>query len=193
MQGKMKIAAMLLITVNLVWWTGGASVSAADLSPDQAETIVRETILKEGPASLTNRYERYGTLYRIDPQAFPLTKYQELEKEGYIKILPDTTSSQASGAVYGIQFTEKAGPFITKTDVPSDDKVYIDLAKVDTVKIMALEKNQQNEYKADVSIGLRLTPFGEILLGRGVKIERNENVSFAPHDDGWRVKLKINF
>jgi hypothetical protein len=82
---------------------------------------------------------------------------------------------------------------MAKNNEDSENKAYITLAKVDNIDVIGLKKLTPNEYKAEVSLGYRLTPFGEILLGRGIKVERKEDALFEAHDNGWRVKFKVNF
>ena len=52
---------------------------------------------------------------------------------------------------------------------------------------------RKNEYKTDLCVGYKVTPFTEILLGRGFILERKEDTKIETHDDGWRMKFKVNF
>ncbi|HOP84933.1 MAG TPA: hypothetical protein PKZ54_00485 [Syntrophorhabdaceae bacterium] len=49
------------------------------------------------------------------------------------------------------------------------------------------------EYKADFLIGYRLTPFGEILMGKQIIFEKKEDVFFEHRDGGWKIRFKTSF
>jgi hypothetical protein len=186
------IGLSLILTILLF----STNVHSDELSLDEATTIMRQAVNKEGQESFTRHYQKYGFLYQIDNGNEVSEKYRALERAGYIRILPDKSPSDSSKMTYGIQFTEKAAPYLTylmKKDGDPENMAYVSLAKVDTVEVLRLKKTAPKEYKAEVVIGLRLTPFGEVLLGRGVKVERREDAVFEANDDGWRVKFKIHF
>jgi hypothetical protein len=54
-------------------------------------------------------------------------------------------------------------------------------------------REASKEYKTDVSLGYKLSPYTEILLGRGFLMERKVNSNFEPRDNGWRFGFKANF
>jgi hypothetical protein len=184
-----------LIVFSLTFAYPADYINANDLSRDEAIKMIREVIKNEQQTDFTKYYQKYGFLYNIGAEDGIINKYKELEQEGYVRIkpLPENKSSTDLKTTYGIQFTDKASPYMTKPKEGSEDRAYISLAKVESVEIKELKKVSPKEYKAEVSLGYRLTPFGEILLGKGMNFQRSQDAFFEPHDNGWRVKFKVNF
>ncbi|MCX5802722.1 MAG: hypothetical protein NTU69_04175 [Proteobacteria bacterium] len=185
---------ILLIILSMICMLTGYT-NAGELSRDEAAAMIKEVIANEKQADITRYYQKYGPFYYIGSDNGVINKHKELEQGGYVKVraLSDSKTSSESKTTYGIQFTDKALPYMAKNNEDSENKAYITLAKVDNIDVIGLKKLTPNEYKAEVSLGYRLTPFGEILLGRGIKVERKEDALFEAHDNGWRVKFKVNF
>ncbi len=67
------------------------------------------------------------------------------------------------------------------------------LGRTDKVDITVIKQVAPKEYKAEFLIGYRLTPFGEILLGKQMILERKEDAFFEHKDNGWKIRFKTSF
>jgi hypothetical protein len=76
---------------------------------------------------------------------------------------------------------------------PQPATAFIDIAKANDHREMDILRTAPKEHKAELFLGFRLLPDTEVLLGRGIRVERTPTDSLAPHDDGWRFKIKTNF
>jgi hypothetical protein len=70
---------------------------------------------------------------------------------------------------------------------------FIDIAKAKDYREMDILGTAPKEHRAEFFLGFRLLPDTEVLLGKGIRLERTPTDSFAPYDDGWRFKFKKNF
>ncbi|MCX7965906.1 MAG: hypothetical protein N2596_04705 [Syntrophorhabdaceae bacterium] len=121
-----------------------------------------------------------------------MKKYKTLEEKGFVILKPLPNNGEQEKR-YGIIFTEKAEPYLIKKDDDTKDKALISIGKVERIDLTELKPVAQKEYKAEFLIGYRLTPFGEILLGRQMVFERKEDVLFEHRDGGWKIKFKTSF
>jgi hypothetical protein len=172
---------------------------AEELSRDEAKHLLQGFLQKENPFNLTKNFQKYGLLYGLSPDNGDINKYKELEQKGYLILKKQEDPLLSQGLqknplpAYGIQFTNKATPYLIEAPAALGNKAYVELAKIENLDVIDLKKISANEYKADVLIGYKLTPFGEIFLGRGIMIQRKEDALFLAHDEGWRIKFKVNF
>jgi hypothetical protein len=70
---------------------------------------------------------------------------------------------------------------------------FIDIAKAKDYKEMDILRTTPKEHKAELFLGFRFLPDTEVLLGKGIRVERTPTDTLAPRDDGWRFKFKANF
>ena len=189
-----KIVYIVLCSV-LVFSGFSAGVRAADLTEEEAKKLIQGVVKHEGKVESLERYQKYPNFYYIGSDEKTVEKYRKLEEEGYVKLKLISGKDLEKGldTAYAIEFTEKATPYLIKPEGGSEDRVYIDLAKINDLDVTGVKRTAQKEYKAEVMLGYKMTPFGEVLLGRGVKLDRKEDASFEAQDDGWRVKFKFNF
>ncbi len=113
---------------------------------------------------------------------------------GYIRLKPGYQYSQKNTdqTVFDIEFgdnrsnrsknDEKAGPLMR-------------LEKIDDIdtKNSLIRKDVNKNYRTELSMGLKVSPFSEIYLGKGFLIPRKDELSIDPRDNGWRLKFKFNF
>lgn len=177
-----------------LFWTPQVLPQENDLTLPEAESLVRNALEEGNQAAITRQFRKEGSLYSIGSDAKIVSGFQNLEKEGYVKVvpLPSKETGEGEAEAWGIQFTEKAKPYVTEKK-NNGNEVFVTLGRVSNFDVRGIERTTRKEYKAEVSLGYRLTPFGEVLLGRGVRIERKEDAQFEAQDDGWRVKLRIDF
>ncbi len=191
---EIKMPSRLLLAILLALALCSHS-EGADLSPDEAARLVREALEVGKDSEFIRQYERTGALYPVTGEKRALQGYRTLEKEGFLKLRPfkEETREGEQVEAFGIQFTEKADPYVRKSNGDSENRAYLSLARVENLDVTGIRPLNPREYKAEVHIGYRLTPFGEILLGRGVILERKQDAFFEAHDNGWRVKFKASF
>jgi len=189
-----KIVHIVLCSI-LIFSGLSAGVRAADLTEKEAKKLVQDVVKREGKMESLERYQKYPNFYYIGSDEKTIEKYRKLEEAGYVKLKLISGKDLEKGldTAYAIEFTEKAAPYLVKPEGGSEDRVYIDLAKIDNLDVTGVKRTAQKEYRAEVMLGYKVTPFGEVLLGRGVKLDRKEDASFEAQDDGWRVKFKFNF
>ena len=195
----------LKISVKQIWRIGlcavmllggfAAGFSADDLTEEEAKKLIQSVVKQEGKIESLERYQKYPNFYYIGSDEKTVEKYRKLEDAGYVKLRLVSGKDLEKGlnSAYVVEFTEKAIPYIVKPESGSEDRICINLAKIDSLDVTGVKRTAQKEYKAEVMLGYKVTPFGEVLLGRGVKLDRKEDASFEAQDNGWRVKFKINF
>ncbi len=116
------------------------------------------------------------------------------QQSGFLRIRPKSADNPNTPdlSTYRIEFLDEQ----TKktTDKALQDKTRISLETTEDIdKSYFMKRVTSKEYKTDVSVGYKLTPFYEILLGRGFLMERKEPTKFETRDDGWRIRFKANF
>lgn len=171
------------------------AVCAQDLTEEEAKKLIQGVVKQEGKVESLQRYQKYANFYYIGSDEKTIEKYRKLEEAGYVKLklISGKDLEKGLNSAYAVEFTEKAMPYLVKPEGESGDRIYINLAKIDSLDVTGIKMTAQKEYKAEVMLGYKVTPFGEVLLGRGVRLERKEDASFEAQDNGWRVKFKINF
>lgn len=192
---SLKKIVYIVLCSFLIFSGFAARISAADLTEEEAKKIIQDVVKHEGKVESLERYQQHGNFYYIGSDEKTVEKYRKLEEAGYVKLKLISGKDLAKGldSAYAVEFTEKAAPFLVKPKDGSEDRIYINLAKIDNLDVTGVKRTAQKEYKAEVMLGYKVTPFGEVLLGRGVRLDRKEDASFEAQDDGWRVKFKINF
>jgi hypothetical protein len=64
----------------------------------------------------------------------------------------------------------------------------------DLDKRKGVDPAPKKEHNADVGVGMKVSGSSEVMLGRGVVVERsNETGQLESRDDGWRLRFKTNF
>ncbi|HBE45520.1 MAG TPA: hypothetical protein DDW17_08805 [Deltaproteobacteria bacterium] len=191
----MKRAFLILIIIYTVTCIITQGTTASELSREEALTLIKGSLMQTKDSDFIKTYTRQGLFYSIGSDKETIARYSILEQQGYVKINPppDSKEKGQSLTTCGIQFTEKASPYISQPEKNSEHKAFVTLAKVDSLDVIGLRRLNEKEFKAEVALGYRLTPFGEILLGHGVILQRKEDAYFEAQDNGWRIKFKINF
>lgn len=196
---RLKISLKQIGHIGLcaVMLLGGLSlaVCAENLTEEEAKKLIQGVVKQEGKLESLDRYQKYPNFYYIGSDEKTVDKYRKLEEAGYVKLklISGKDLEKGLNTAYAVEFTEKATPYLVRPENGSEDSVYINLAKIESLDVTGIKRTAQKEYKAEVMLGYKVTPFGEVLLGRGVKLDRKEDASFEAQDNGWRVKFKINF
>jgi hypothetical protein len=172
---------------------------AQRLSREDVRRFLDVYLQRENPFNWSKKKSQYGLFQGIGFQILVMDRLKELDAKDsvIIKTPDDPFVSQGFQKeirpAYGLQFSNKPSPFLLGPSRGLTDKVYIELNKIQNFDIVDFKKIAVNEYKADLFVGFKLTPFGDILLGRGIMVQRKDGAFFETYDEGWRVKLKIQF
>lgn len=187
----MRYITVLIITILFIF-TG--IVYAEELTREEATRLLIESLKDEKIINLTKYYTKHGLLYPLGPENGDLSRYKALEEKGYILLKPITDQNTTDeNKKYGIIFTEKAEPYLIKKDDETKDRALVSLGRADKVDITIIKQVEPKEYKAEFLIGYRLTPLGEILLGKQMIFEKKEDASFVYKDNGWKIRFKTSF
>ncbi|MBP6941907.1 MAG: hypothetical protein KBB65_09050 [Syntrophorhabdaceae bacterium] len=194
---KMSLKKTVSVFLSAILLLSGLTVGlrAEELTEEEAKKLIQGVVKHEGKLESLERYQKHANFYYIGSDEKTVEKYRKLEEAGYVKLKLVSGKDLEKGlnTAYAIEFTEKAAPYLVKPEGESEDRIYINLAKIESLDVTGVKRTAQKEYNAEVMLGYKVTPFGEVLLGRGVKLERKEDASFEAQDNGWRVKFKINF
>lgn len=179
-----------LLPLFIVFFCTAMVLNAQELSKEEATRILLESMKNDKIVDLKG-YLKQEIFYTLKPENIDINKFKNLEEKGFV-ILKPLPEVEKEGKRYDIIFTEKASPYILKDD-ETKDKALISIGKADRIDLTELKPVAPKEYKAEFLIGYRLTPFGEILLGKQMIFERKEELFFEHRDGGWKIKLKTSF
>lgn len=131
-----------------------------------------------------------GTGYHV------VTRSVKPQKASQVRLKPvvGSTAPGKNSTVYTIEVLEEKGKEPEQPTKAFEDQPRITFQKVedlDTRKGVAPEPKK--EHKADVGVGVKLSESSEMMLGRGVVVERKEDSRLDSRDDGWRFRFKTNF
>ncbi len=123
-------------------------------------------------------------------------KYQKPQGASFIRLKPkqDNDSVAGIGKVFDIEFMDDES-LEKKTKKDTDSGALLKLERIEDLdkKNSLIRKDLAKDYKTEVSMGLRVSPFSEIYIGKGFLLQRKDNLDFDPHDNGWRIKFKLDF
>ncbi|HEX2966983.1 MAG TPA: hypothetical protein VHO84_14445 [Syntrophorhabdaceae bacterium] len=114
---------------------------------------------------------------------------------GYIRLKPKNVyyGENDDQTVFDIDFGENRSLQKSKEDEKSGP--LLRLEKIDDIdtKNSLIRKEVTSNYRTEVSMGLRVSPFSEVYLGKGFLVPRKDEFAIDPRDNGWRLKFKFNF
>ena len=129
---------------------------------------------------------RYGTTNK-DPKP---------KGAAFIRLKPKLEDDGVTGSqkIFNVEFMddETSGH---KTKKDSDGGPYMKLEKIDDPEknnILVRQSTEKN-YKTELSMGLKMSPYSEIYLGKGFLVDRKDDFNVDPRDNGWRIKFKFDF
>ncbi len=145
--------------------------------------------------SEAGREKTYQT-YRLTPYTFKnrINTGKSDEPAGeYLAIKPlweDKTASDGKNPLPARTDSAGTSPREEKPEEPAEEGPFIDVTNVDVHRDKEVLKSAQKEYRADISVGVKVPSFGDILFGRGVKVGGDAS---QPTDDGWRIRFRTFF
>lgn len=113
---------------------------------------------------------------------------------GYIRLKPgyQYNHENTDQTVFDIEFGDNR-----PTRLSEDEKTgpLVKLEKIDDLdtKNSLVRKEVTKAYRTELSMGLKVSPFSEIYLGRGFLVPRKDELTIDPRDNGWRLRFKFNF
>jgi hypothetical protein len=166
----------------------------ADVSiiPDDVKKAGQESALREAQ---DNDNRKCGLTGCTDSEYKIVNESTKPQGASFIRLKPKSVSNGGTvdQKIYHVEFMD-SGPRERKTDSDSNNKPLIAVKKIeDPDKNGLMQKEAAKQNKTEVSLGYKLSPFSEIYLGKGFLVERKDNTSFQPRDDGWRIKFQTNF
>jgi hypothetical protein len=126
------------------------------------------------------------------------TTNKDLKPKGasFIKLKPKSEDDSIAGSpkVFNVEFMDDETPG-RKTKKDSDGGPYMKIEKIDDPEKnnILVRKATEKDYKTEVSMGLRTSPYSEIYLGKGFLVDRKDDFNVDPRDNGWRLKFKLDF
>ena len=115
---------------------------------------------------------------------------------GFIRLKPKLGDDGIAGpqTVFDVEFmNDKTSGHKTKKD--PDANAYLKFERIEDPEKdnILIRKTTEKDYKTELSMAYRISPFSEIYLGKGFLVERKDNFNVDSHDDGWRIKFKFDF
>lgn len=115
---------------------------------------------------------------------------------GFIRLKPKLEDGIIAGSqkIFDVVFmNDETSGHKTKKD--SDANAYLKFEKMEDPEKnnVMIRKATEKDYKTELSMGYRISPYSEIYLGRGFLVQRKDNFNVEPRDDGWRIKFKLDF
>jgi hypothetical protein len=115
---------------------------------------------------------------------------------GFIRLKPKLEDDVTAGSqtIFDVEFMNDEAPG-HKTKKEPDGGPYMKFEKIEDPEKnnIMVRKATEKDYKTEVSMGLKMSPYSEIYLGRGFLVDRKDNFNVNPRDDGWRIKFKFDF
>jgi len=145
-------------------------------------------------AAKDDRFDEFMN-YKRSRKSDIATKDATPQKASFIRLKPRSENGNASDEkVFDIVFSEDVAPG-KKTIRTPDDKPSFNVEKIENSdKSHLMNKETAGVSKTELSLGYKLSPYSEILLGKGFLIERKESSSgLDSRDDGWRIRFKTDF
>ena len=115
---------------------------------------------------------------------------------GFIRLKPKLEDDGVVGhqKVFNVEFMDEEVSG-SKTIKDTDSKAYLKFEKIEDPEKnnILIRKEITKDYKTELSMGYRISPYSEIYLGRGFLVEQKDNFNIDSRDNGWRIKFKFDF
>lgn len=167
---------------------------AAEQTPGDAKRINRTVPSDEAGAEAKSDQVKFtehkGLRYGAS------NRYWKPQGASFIRLKPkqDNNSVAGIGEVFDVEFMDDESlEKKTKKDAGSGALLKLERIEDPDKKNSLIRKDLEKDYKTEVSMGLKVSSSSEIYVGKGFLIERKESFDFDPHDNGWRIKFKLNF
>ena len=172
---------------------GWSGLMAAD--PDAKNDINVETAPDARPpdASRTVVKNPYGFLEYDGTGYHVVTRDPKADRASHVRLKPLGTNEE--GTVYILEVIGQKEKRDEEPGVMGQQGPRIAVQRVEDLdKRKGVDPAPKKEHRADVGVGMKVSGSSEVMLGRGVVVERsNEKGGLESRDDGWRFRFKTNF
>jgi hypothetical protein len=130
-----------------------------------------------------------GTGYRV------VTRDVKPAKASCVRLKPITSSkgSPAGSTVYTLEvLEEKTAETDRQPAVSGEEKPHFAFERAENLDKKGVAPEPGREHKADVGVGVKVSESSELMVGRNLVVQRNDN-RLESRDDGWRFRFKTNF
>jgi hypothetical protein len=147
---------------------------------------------------------RDGSLKNSQQQEFITTKgleYITTKKDpkpqgaGHIRLKPQLEDASIAGPqkVFDVVFDDEASGHKTKKEPEAN--AFLKFEKLDDPEKnnIMVRKATEKDYKTEISMGVKVSPYSEIYLGKGFLVDKKDDFNVDPRDNGWRLKFKLDF
>jgi hypothetical protein len=114
----------------------------------------------------------------------------------YVRLRPKLEDDSIVGPqkVFDVEFMdETSGGHKTKKDPDGGPYVRFERIEDPEKNNILVRKATEKDYRTELSMGYKLSPYSEVYLGRGFLVERKDSFNVDPRDNGWRIKFKFDF
>jgi hypothetical protein len=115
---------------------------------------------------------------------------------GFIRLKPKLENDSITGlqTIFDVEFmNDETSGHKTKKDLPIGPYMKFEKMEDPEKNNILIRKEITKNYKTELSMGYKMSPYSEIYLGRGFLVEPKDNYNVDSRDDGWRIKFKFDF
>lgn len=173
-------------------FSGWDDLTAAD-DPNVKKDVQVEAVPDTGPSGPSKTvvknphgFLQYdGTGYRV------VTREAKPDKANQVRLKPVTTKE--GGTVYVLEVVDEKKMPTEETRAENQGP------RLAVERLENLESRKGvgpvpvKEHKAEYGVGVKVSDSSDILVGRQVTLEREDNKNLDSRDDGWRFRFKTNF
>lgn len=127
-----------------------------------------------------------GTGYRV------VTRDVKPDKASQVRLKPVTTKE--GGTVYVLEVVDEKQKAAAEEPKAPEEGPRLAVERLENLESRkGVGPVPVKEHKADYGVGVKVSESSDILVGRQVILEREENKNLDSRDDGWRFRFKTNF
>ncbi len=189
LRGAILSAVILFLTVGAV---KSDPLPVGDPQANDKTIVASDDLPKVSAVKNPHGFLQFdGTGYRV------VTKEIKPEKTNHIRLKPvDPPGSKGeSSTVYTLEVLDnRAGAENKQQSSPANDGARLAVERVEDLdKKKNATPEPRKEHKADVGLGVKVSESSEVMVGRGLVLERKDDRGLESRDDGWRFRFKTNF
>jgi hypothetical protein len=114
---------------------------------------------------------------------------------GHIRLKPKSEDESIAGPqkIFDVVFDDETSGHKTKKE--PDANAFLKFEKLDDPEKnnIMVRKATEKDYKTEISMGVKTSPYSEIYLGKGFLVDKKDDFNVDPRDNGWRIKFKLDF
>jgi hypothetical protein len=114
---------------------------------------------------------------------------------GHIRLKPKLEDESVTGSqkIFDVVFDDEVSGHKTKKEPEAN--AFLKFEKLDDPEKnnIMVRKATEKDYKTEISMGVKVSPYSEIYLGKGFLVDKKDDFNVDPRDNGWRLKFKLDF